>query len=255
MMLPALSGTKAIFFDLDDTLCAYWDASKAALRKTFEALAPPGVSPEQMLMAWAAAFRDFSPALKESEWYPTYLKCGEPTRTEQMRRCLQELGIRDDALSRRLSERYAAERDAELKLFPDAIEVLATLSARYPLGLLTNGPADVQRQEIETLGIERFFRVILIEGEMGVGKPHPDVFRQATASLGFEPHEMVFVGNHYHHDIAPALERGWKAIWIRRPSDVPPSATGREEPVKTAGPELPATAIVSSLSELLPLFG
>lgn len=31
-----LSGVKAIYFDLDDTLCAYWDACKQGLRETFE---------------------------------------------------------------------------------------------------------------------------------------------------------------------------------------------------------------------------
>lgn len=252
-MLPALSGTKAIFFDLDDTLCAYWDASKLALDRTFRALAPPGVTPEDMLLAWATAFREFSPMLKGTDWYPTYLKTGEPTRTEQMRRCLERLGIADEDLSRRLSERYAAERNAALKLFPDALHVLERLAARYPLGLLTNGPADIQRQEIETLGIERFFKVILIEGEMGVGKPNAEVFRRAEADIGFAAHELTFVGNHYHHDVEPALVAGWSAIWIRRESDSPPSAIGRGDASDVHPRPLEPTAVVTSLSELLGL--
>jgi putative hydrolase of the HAD superfamily len=32
-MPPDFSQVRAVYFDLDDTLCAYWDASKIALFK------------------------------------------------------------------------------------------------------------------------------------------------------------------------------------------------------------------------------
>ncbi|MGQ4827965.1 HAD-IA family hydrolase, partial [Enterococcus faecalis] len=81
-----------------------------------------------------------------------------------------------------------------MKLFPDALPTLRALKAKYPLGLITNGPADVQRQEIATLGIVRFFDNIFIEGEMLVGKPEPEVFRKAEAAVGLRPQQILFVG-------------------------------------------------------------
>ena len=33
---------RAVFFDLDDTLCGYWDACKIALRETFAEHGPDG---------------------------------------------------------------------------------------------------------------------------------------------------------------------------------------------------------------------
>jgi putative hydrolase of the HAD superfamily len=247
---PDLSGVKAIYFDLDDTLCAYWDASKIGLRKAFSEHGPEGVTPEEMVVHWAAAFRGFAPTLKETGWYETYLKDAEPTRTEQMRRTLAELGIADEARAAALSEAYMRERNAHLRLFPDAIPVLNALKPRYPLGLITNGPADVQRQEIATLGIESYFANIYIEGEMGEGKPRRSVFSRAAAAVGCEPHELLMVGNSFGHDVAPALEYGWHAIWVRRASDIPPSATRMEEmPEGAAQPD----AIIQHLSELLGL--
>lgn len=64
------------------------------------------------------------------------------------------------------------------------------------------------------------------------------------------------VGNSYSHDIRAALEFGWHAIWIRRPSDVPPSAAGEtlEPEAFPAGAPEP-DAVIGELSELLGLLG
>jgi len=245
---PDFSSVRAIYFDLDDTLCAYWDASKIGLRKAFEEHGPEGYSAEEMVVHWANAFRRFAPSLKHTGWYPIYLLTAEPTRTEQMRLTLAEIDIVDPDQARRLSEAYMRERDAHLRLFPDALDVLNTLKPRFPLGLITNGPADLQRQEVATLGIEHYFANVYIEGEMGEGKPKRAVFERAAKAVGCEPHELLMVGNSFAHDIAPALEYGWHAVWVRRASDIPPSATQMES-IPEGAREPHAT--IQHLSELL----
>src|SRR5258708_2397740 len=94
-----LSSIKAVFFDLDDTLCAYWHASKVGMRMAFERHRPAGFTADQMIQDWAAAFRDFYPLLKKEGWYDGYLKSGEPTRTELMRLMLERMGIIDEGLA------------------------------------------------------------------------------------------------------------------------------------------------------------
>lgn len=228
----SLPGVRAIFFDLDDTLCGYWDACKIGLRQTFMELAP--VPYEEMMAAWAAAFREFGGALKGSPWYPIYLQQGGVTRSEQMRLALERLGVADPALAHRMGDRYGELRDQNLKLFEESLEVLAALEQRFPLGLITNGPADIQRQEIATLGLVDRFEPVLIEGELGFGKPDPRVYaiareRMESRSGDLEPHEILMVGNSYGHDIKGALMAGWQTVWIRRPSDVSPSSEKPEE--------------------------
>jgi putative hydrolase of the HAD superfamily len=246
---------KAIFFDLDDTLCAYWEASKLGLRKVFDEHGPEGFSADDMMRHWAQTFREFSPTLKQSGWYEGYCLSGEPTRTEQMRLTLKRIGIEDQQLAEKLSESYAQKRNANLRLFPEAQQVLDVLRGRYPLGLITNGPADIQRQEIATLGIEGYFEHIFIEGEMGEGKPLQAVFDRAAAAVGLKPNQLLFVGNSYRHDIKPALAAGWRAVWIRRPTDVPPSAGGgspakvEEKPADDPHPD----AVIGDLREVLDL--
>jgi putative hydrolase of the HAD superfamily len=254
--VPDLRHVEAIYFDLDDTLCAYWEASKQGLRRAFDAHGPDGYSTQEMVQHWAAAFREFSPTLKQTGWYEGYLKSGEPTRTEQMRLTLLRLGVVDTALADQLSQAYMEFRNQGLRLFDEVPEVLEALHGRYPLGLVTNGPADIQRQEIATLGIERYFDHVFIEGEVGEGKPLPSVFRRAAKQVEKEADRLLFVGNSYAHDVRPAVESGWHAVWVRRPSDVPPSAgPGLAKPEEMPEGAPAPDAIVQDLREILPMLG
>lgn len=245
---------KIVFFDLDDTLCAYWEAAKIALRHTFETHLPPGHTVEEMLEQWSAAFRDFSPNLKQTGWYASYLRKGESTRTEQMRLMLERMGIEDPQLAKRLGDTYAEERNRKLTLFPEAKSVLDELKRHFPLGLITNGPADTQRDEIAALGIGHYFDHVFIEGEMGKGKPLPEVFEEITAQVGHGPTEILFVGNSYAHDVRPALDAGWHALWIRRDTDVPPSSSKlHPERMPEGAPE--PDRIIHDLREVLEYVG
>jgi len=169
-----------------------------------------------------------------------------------MRRTLALLSIVDDERTNALSRAYMEQRGRHLRLFSDANGVLQALAPLYPLGLITNGPADLQRQEIATLGINKYFVNVYIEGEMGEGKPKQSVFDRAAGAVGLKPEQILMVGNSFGHDISPALKYGWHAVWIRRPSDIPPSQTTIEQmPMGCGVPD----AIIQHLSELMPLLG
>ncbi len=247
-----LSKVKAIYFDLDDTLCGYWDACKKGLREAFELNPISGVSTDEAVAAWGGAFQGFATDLKKiPHLYDAYLTSGSTTRKHQMQLTLESLGQPSDEFAERLSEAYMTRRDANLKLFPDAIDVLETLSRTYKIGLITNGPADIQNQEIDTTGIRKYLQAIFIEGEQRVGKPEKIVFDRAAAAMECSPEELLMVGNSLHHDIVPAIEFGWATVWTLRDSDVPPSSkTGKPEPIPTEGP-MP-DLIVGHLSEILP---
>ncbi|MCL6624127.1 MAG: HAD family hydrolase [Fimbriimonadales bacterium] len=223
---------KAIYFDLDDTLCAYWDASKKALWQALEEASLP-VSTESAFEAWRSVFPSFSREIKTPRWYERYLETGEPTRTEHMRRALHALGISDEDLAGRLSQRYADLRNQYLTLYPDVIPVLTELKELFWLGLITNGPADVQREEIRVLGIRKFFQDILIEGEVKVGKPNVRIFDLACEHSGYLPGEMLYVGNAFEHDVQGAKSAGWHAIWLNRALEENPNTHPQPDAILT----------------------
>lgn len=233
---------KAIYFDLDDTLCGYWDASRSALRQTFMESGLP-YSAEEAISAWKRAFGTFSKEVKTDRWYQHYLESGESTRTELMRRALSTLGVDNDSQAKLLADQYAKLRDAKLQLFEEADSVLYELHKHFRLGLITNGPADVQRQEINTLGIGHYFEHILIEGEFGLGKPEIEIFEAARIKQNLLPSEMLFVGNSFEHDVQGSKLAGWWSLWLNK--------TGEDNPGTHPQPD----AEISNLLEVLDWLG
>ena len=66
-------------------------------------------------------------------------------------------------------------------------DVLAAVAARHPVGLITNGPSDIQRLKLEQSGLTGAFGAEVISGELGVGKPDPSVFHGLLDGLGAGP--------------------------------------------------------------------
>jgi putative hydrolase of the HAD superfamily len=124
--------------------------------------------------------------------------------------------------SRDLAEAFSRERRLLQRLMPDARETLTRLSARYALGMLTNGAPDLQREKIATSGLESLFKEVVISGVYGIGKPRPEIFLHLTDRLGVAPGEAVMVGNSLERDIAGARNAGIRSIWLK--------VAGSEEP-------------------------
>ena len=76
------------------------------------------------------------------------------------------------------------------------------------LGLVANGSAQGQRAKIERFGLEALFDSIVVEGELGVGKPDPRVFLHALEQLGVAAGDAWMVGDNLQRDIGGTLGVG-----------------------------------------------
>jgi len=98
-------------------------------------------------------------------------------------------------------------------LIPGTKEMLSSLMDVYRLGLLTNfthGPA--AREIIAKLGLNPFFDVVLISGELGFRKPHPLVFHQLIEQLGVRNDQILYVGDDPEPDITGAQKAGLQPV-------------------------------------------
>ena len=115
-------------------------------------------------------------------------------------------------------------RDRLIKHLPQYEEgraLLTALSQRgIKLGVITNGPSDIQRRKIEALNLEARLDTILISGEEGVRKPDIQIFHRAASRLGVAPDACLFVGDNPHADIY-----GAKATGVRIPLWAPVFST------------------------------
>ncbi len=106
--------------------------------------------------------------------------------------------------------------------FPDTIETLTSLRERgFSLGLLTNRltPVDLVAQELELLGLDAVFEVIISAGAIGLRKPHAAVFEGALSSLLVGASDAVMVGDNLTLDVEPAARLGMAAVLKRNGRD------------------------------------
>jgi len=134
-------------------------------------------------------------------------------------------------LAAELALLYSRLRDEGLAPFDGALAALARLRARTPaLGLVTNGAADAQRAKIERFELTRFFDVIVVEGELGFGKPDARVFARALAALDAAPERALMAGDNYECDVLGALGAGLHAVWISRERPYAPVGSAAPRP-------------------------
>ena len=126
------------------------------------------------------------------------------------------------------------------ELYPGAIELLELLEPTVTMAMVTNGLGRIQRARIDRLGLDRFFPVISISGELAMSKPSPEIFDHTLRELGVTDRSaVVMVGDSLSSDIAGGIAAGVDTIWFN------PHGT-------TASTSMP-THEVSALDEIAPL--
>jgi putative hydrolase of the HAD superfamily len=206
---------RGILFDLDFTLVdndVGWRRLWPAVAERFAARYP-GFDPEQFeSRSYDFADGHYQLLLRGEIDYDTY-------RRDYVRHGLEPWGELDDEL-------YAAYSDARtrsvdlIELFEDALETVRALRARgIKIGILTNGPSELQRRKLRLIGIEDEVDAVAISEEIGVSKPDPEAYARAVAMLELAPNEVAMVGDHVVNDVAGALAAGLAAaVWVERRS-------------------------------------
>lgn len=207
MTLPVLDPVpRAILFDLDDTLCDYGAARALRLRVAFslDGDGEPGARADDVLTEMVASSIAMHP--HGADHFPDLFR---------------QFGIDDQAGAERAAAWYRGNRFHGLELFAGARETLqAVRSARSlpglwrPIGIITNGPTEVQRAKFHLLGLEGTIDFVLISEEFGAAKPDPSIYHAAVDRLGVGPEDVVFVGDTAEFDMAGAHAAGLRTIWI-----------------------------------------
>ena len=76
--------------------------------------------------------------------------------------------------------------------YPDVREVLETLSQKYRLGIISDTWPSIEEQ-LEYIGISRYFSFSTFSCYMGVFKPDPRMYLDALSKSGVFPEDAVFI--------------------------------------------------------------
>ena len=209
---------KAVFFDLDGTLCDSDTAWSIAQRETFQFLRKhyPDVSEEVLTEAWRTVHQKLFQQLNAG-------KCSMAEVRDSRFQCLfRELGLPTDKIMEEISDFFCSRYLTSLHLYED-VTVLEELHA-YHVGIITNGAhdehTDSQLSKVRHLGLSERIQSLTISGEIGIRKPNIEIFKVACERAGVLPEEAMLVGDTIQNDIVGANRAGMTSVFINRTSDV-----------------------------------
>lgn len=104
--------------------------------------------------------------------------------------------------------------------FPETHDVLAQLKQRgYKLVILSNIDNQIIKRSIELMRID--FDGVVTAEEVGSYKPAHGHWEEMLRRFNAQKEEVLHVAASYVHDIIPAKEQGFDAIWINRNNEQP----------------------------------
>lgn len=199
-----------IYFDIDDTLLDHRHAERAALADVHQ--------------TFSDAFADVS----DETLHDTYRACSGPLWRKyaagdiekpalKLGRFEQLLDMMDiDTLdAQTVSDCYLRRYATHWRFTPGGRRAFLRLAERYPVGLLTNGFAEIQADKLDRFPVLREHAAsIVISEETGYMKPHPQVFAHATTAADTPPDRILYVGDSYETDVQGGRAAGWKVAWF-----------------------------------------
>lgn len=231
---------KAILFDIDDTLYDLSIPFKEAFREFF-----PGEEMDlegAFLASRKYSDRIYGPLFKRGDFQ-------EEMYIYRLGNAFRDYGkIIDGATALQFQSVYEKHQH-NIRMTGEMEGLLEKLSKKTTLGIITNGPSEHQRDKVRALGLERWIPMerIWISGDLGIGKPHKEIFAAAQDKLGLKPEEICFVGDAYGHDILGARGAGWKAVWFNHRRR---QATGEAEPDYEVRSEQDLIALLENPSKI-----
>ena len=141
-------------------------------------------------------------------------------RTKTFNAALDELGIAyDDKFIQEMIKTYRSHVP-KISLPADSRDVLSRLSAKYTLGLLTDGFLPAQQLKVHALGLEKYFKSIVYTEQLGreSWKPSPAGFEKLMKTLNAKTETMAYVADNEKKDFIAPNELGFLTIQIIRPA-------------------------------------
>lgn len=228
----ALSGVRAVCFDLDNTFWDVWPVIHRAEQAMYDflALRYPRVTAAMTIEAIRKAREETALAHPQMAHDFTFL------RKQTLREHAREFGYAESMVDEAF-EAFIQARN-EVVLYDDVLPGLERLRTGFRLFTASNGNADLSR-----IGLAHYFERSVNARQVGALKPDALLFHKAIEGTGLEPQQVVYVGDDPTLDVVGALGAGMQAVWIDRGQEAWPAALE------------PPTHTVRSLHELCAMLG
>jgi YjjG family noncanonical pyrimidine nucleotidase len=198
---------KALFFDWDHTIWDHDLNAKEVLLELFEEFQL--IKPDR----FEEAFQTFH-QINDQLW--DQYQAGEISqhalRETRFIEYFSALKVEGDV--QQFSAEYLYRTPRKTHLMPGASEMIALLSSKYPLYILTNGFDDIQYVKVEGSGIGHHFQQLITSQQVGTKKPDARFFEYALQQANCQAKEVLMIGDHLVADVQGAENAGIAAIHL-----------------------------------------
>lgn len=212
---------KALFLDMDETLCDTRGANNTA-RQQLARLVADAVDHDLDGERFATAYVDGIYRRWDEAQRQRYLPLAETQgerafRLQLIRDLLASQGCNEvsDQLAGMIQDRFDEDRLKAFHFYPGIREFLQEARKYFTLVVITNGPEYSQIPKVEAVKLADYVDHIIIGGQEPEQKPAASIFEKALALAGCEAHEAIHVGDSLAADIAGAHNSGITSVWIQ----------------------------------------
>lgn len=210
---------KALFLDMDETLCDTHFANEQATNLMARALQDQySVDGRLVADAYVAGiYRQWSTRQRE-RYLPIIEQQSEGAfRLQLIGDLLAEQGVDDvsEAAAQTLQDSFDSDRLDAFDFYPGITEFLAEARKLFTLVVITNGPVFSQVPKVETINLAQHVDHIIIGGQEPEQKPARSIFDKALKLANCKAHEVIHVGDSLATDIAGAHNSGITSVWIQ----------------------------------------
>ncbi|EIU6824443.1 HAD-IA family hydrolase [Vibrio parahaemolyticus] len=226
---------KAIFFDMDETLCGTSQADKAAgqkfsawIQQTYPQVSDPQAFLQRYLQGVYKKLNAEFPQLVALLPDENAFRCG------LIQTILAENGIHIDAEQAQQAQHYFdSARMGAFTFFPGVKEMLMDLRKHYKLVVITNGPIFSQHPKLKATQMDEWVDHIIVGGEEPEEKPAASIFQKALNLVDIKPEEALHIGDSLAADIEGANNIGILSVWVNatgasNPTEITPNFEIRE---------------------------
>nr|WP_272932298.1 HAD family hydrolase [Vibrio parahaemolyticus] len=226
---------KAIFFDMDETLCGTSQADKSAgqkfaawIQQTYPQVSDPQAFLQRYLQGVYKKLNAEFPQLVALLPDENAFRCG------LIQTILAENGIHIDAEQAQQAQHYFdSARMGAFTFFPGVKEMLTDLRKHYKLVVITNGPIFSQHPKLKATQMDEWVDHIIVGGEEPEEKPAASIFQKALNLVDIKPEEALHIGDSLAADIAGANNMGILSVWVNatgasNPTEITPNFEIRE---------------------------
>lgn len=211
---------KALFLDMDETLCDTLAANRQAEQKMAAAIHDLYATQQHQHIANAylrGIYREWTPA-QQQRYLPIVEQCSEAVfRVKLIQDLLAQHGVSQalESDAQTLQDNFDRDRLAAFDFYPGIKEFLADARKHFTLVVITNGPEYSQIPKVEAVDLQAYVDHIIIGGQESEQKPARSIFEKALQLAGCEAHEAIHVGDSLATDITGAHHSGITSVWVQ----------------------------------------